>query len=266
MAMNAVAERGISVALACRAFEISETCYRYSPVLSDENEEIADWLERLTANKRSWGFGLCFLYLRNVQGYGWNHKRVYRIYCELELNLRIKLKKRLKRDKPEPLAVPDAPNDTWSMDFMADQLADGRSIRTLNVLDDFNREGLCIEVDFSLPAERVVRSLNQIIEWRGQPQAIRVDNGPEYISGTLMTWADKRNIRLEYIQPGKPQQNAYIERYNRTVRGEWLGQYIFETIEEAQDQATEWLWTYNNERPNMGIGGITPAMKLKTAA
>ena len=151
-------------------------------------------------------------------------------------------------------------------DFMADQLADGRSIRTLNVLDDFNRERLCIDVDFSLPAERVVRSLNQIIEWRGQPQAIRVDNGPEYISGTLMAWAEKRNIRLEYIQPGKPQQNAYIERYNRTVRGEWLGQYIFETIEEAQDQATEWLWTYNNERPNMGIGGITPAMKLKTAA
>ncbi|MFT5065658.1 MAG: putative transposase [Reinekea sp.] len=159
---------------------ISETCYRYRPVLSVENEEIADWLERLTANKRSWGFGLCFLYLRNVQGYGWNHKRVYRIYCELELNLRIKPKKRLKRDKPEPLAVPEKPNETWSMDFMADQLADGRSIRTLNVLDDFNREGLCIEVDFSLPAERVVLSLNQNIEWRGKPQVIRVDNGPEY--------------------------------------------------------------------------------------
>jgi len=159
--------------------------------MSNENEEIADWLERLTANKRNWGFGLCFLYLRNVQGYGWNHKRVYRIYCELELNLRIKPKKRLKRDKPEPLTVPDKPNETWSMDFMADQLADGRSIRTLNVLDDFNREGLCIEVDFSLPAERVVRSLNQIIEWRGQPQTIRVDNGPEYISGKLMEWAEE---------------------------------------------------------------------------
>ena len=95
--MNAVARHGVSIASACRAFEISETCYRYSPVMSDENEEIADWLERLTANKRNWGFGLCFLYLRNVQGYGWNHKRVYRIYCELELNLRIKPKKRLKR-------------------------------------------------------------------------------------------------------------------------------------------------------------------------
>ena len=113
--MNAVARHGVSIASACRAFEISETCYRYSPVMSDENKEIADWLERLTANKRNWGFGLCFLYLRNVQGYGWNHKRVYRIYCELELNLRIKPKKRLKRDKPEPLAVPERPNETWSI-------------------------------------------------------------------------------------------------------------------------------------------------------
>lgn len=169
--------------MACRAFEISETCYRYSPVLSDKNEEIADWLERLTANKRHWGFGLCLLYLRNVQGYRWNHKRVSRIYCELELNLRIK------------------PNDTWSMDFMADQRADGRSIRTLNVLDDFNRGGLAIEVDFSLPAERVVRSLNQIIKWRAQPQTIRVDKGPECVSGTLMAWAEKRHICLQYIQP-----------------------------------------------------------------
>ena len=158
------------------------------------------------------------------------------------------------------------PNDTWSMDFMADQLADGRSIRMLNVLDDFNHEGLGIEVDVSRPAERVVRSLEHIIEWRGKPKAIRVDNGPEYVSGKLIAWAEKRGVRREYIQPGKPQQNAYIERYNRTVRSEWLGQYIFKTIEEAQEQATEWLWTYNNERPDMGIGGITPAQKLKMAA
>ena len=181
------------------------------------------------------GFCLCFLYLRNVQGYGWNHKQVYRIYCELELNLWIKPKKRRKCDKPEPLAVPDVPNDTWFMDFMPDQLApchslranhcrarDGRSIRTLNVLDILNREGLCIDAGFSLPAERIVWSPNQIIEWRGEPQAIRVGNGPKYISGTLMTWAEKHGVRLEHIQPGKPQQNAYIERYNRTVRGAWL--------------------------------------------
>jgi putative transposase len=131
------------------------------------------------------------------------------------------------------------------------------------VLDDYNREGLGIEVDFSLPAERVTRSLDNITLWRGKPKTIRVDNGPEYVSGKLMAWAQKHDIALNYIQPGKPQQNAYVERYNRTVRHEWLDQYIIETIEEAQEHATKWLWTYNNERPNMGIGGITPAQKLK---
>jgi putative transposase len=117
----------------------------------------------------------------------------------LELNLRIKLRKRLVRERAEPLAAPEQPNRTWSMDFMADQLADGRPFRTLNVIDDFNREGLGIEVDFSLPAERVVRSLKRIIEWRGKPDVIRVDNGPEYISGTLRTWAEKHNITVTQI-------------------------------------------------------------------
>ena len=174
--MQAVQKHNVKVALACRTFGVSETCYRYERKLVSENEEIADWLLRLTTTHKAWGFGLCFLYLRNIKGFGWNHKRVYRIYRKLELNLRIKPRKRLIRERPEPLAVPEQPNRTWSMDFMADQLADGRSFRTLNVIDDFNREGLGIEVDFSLPAERVVRSLNRIIEWRGKPDIIRVDN------------------------------------------------------------------------------------------
>jgi putative transposase len=136
----------------------------------------------------------------------------------------------------------------------------------LNVLDDFNREGLGIEVDFSLPAERVIRSLDRIIAWRGKPGTIRVDNNPEHISEELMKWAEKQGVAIQHIQPGQPQQNAYIERCNRTVRHEWLNQYIIETIEEPQGHATQWLRTYNNGRPNMGIGGITPAQKLKMAA
>jgi putative transposase len=263
MAVAAVTQRGISVALACRTFDVSETCYRYSRKLDCDNERIADLLIGLTQARRTWGFGLCFLYLRNVKGHGWNHKRVYRIYRELELNMRIKPKKRLKREKPEALAVPLQPNTVWSMDFMADRLADMRAFRLLNVVDDFNREGLGIEVDFSLPAERVTRTLDRIVEWRGCPGAIRIDNGPEYVSESLRQWASDRGIVLQYIQPGKPQQNAYIERYNRTVRHEWLDQYMFATIEEVQDYATGWLWTYNNDRPNMGLGGITPAERLK---
>jgi putative transposase len=152
------------------------------------------------------------------------------------------------------------------MDFMHDQLVDGRRYRLFNVLDDCNREGLGIEVDFSLPAERVIRALDQIIEWRGQPDTLRCDNGPEYISELLKNWVAERGIRLEFIQPGKPQQNAYIERYNRTVRYDWLAQYLFDSIEEVQEYATRWLWTYNHERPNMGLGGITPIQKLAMVA
>lgn len=266
MAAQAVAQHKLSIRQACSFFQVSESCYRYERKLSDENAEIVDWLIRLTHNQRSWGFGLCYLFLRNVKGFGWNHKRVYRIYRDLELNLRIKPRKRLVREKPEPLAIPSTINACWSMDFMHDSLADGRSYRLFNVIDDFNREGLCIDADFSLPALRVIRALEQVIEWRGKPQTIRCDNGPEYISSALILWAENRGIKLLHIQPGKPQQNAYVERYNRTVRYDWLGQYLFDTLEEVQEFATRWLWHYNHERPNMGLGGITPKQKLALVA
>jgi putative transposase len=216
MAQPIVEQKNISIRLACLVFGISQTCYRYQKKQSAENVEIADHLIRLTHNQRNWGFGLCFLYLRNVKGFPWNHKRVYRIYRELELNLRIKPRKRIVREKPEPLAVPGAINQCWSMDFMHDQLSDGRSFRLFNVIDDFNREALAIEIDLSLPAERVVRSLNQIIEWRGKPQAIRSDNGPEYISGTFIQWAKQHGIRLDHsslaIRNRTPISNVTIER------------------------------------------------------
>lgn len=259
-------EKKMSIRQACALFSISEHCFRYEPKLVDDNVRIAELLLGLTQAHRNWGFGLCFLYLRKVKGYGWNHKRVYRIYRELELNLRIKPRKRRKRDKPEQLAVPETVNQVWSMDFMHDQLQDVRCIRLLNVMDDFNREGRGIEIDFSLPSERVIRALENIIERRDCPREIRCDNGPEYVSGIFQSWAEKRGIRIRYIQPGKPQQNGYAERYNRTVLYDWLNQYLFESLEEMQEFATAWLWTYNNERPNMGIGDITPAMKLKRAA
>ena len=266
MARRAVQEKGVAIKLACEAFQVSETCYRYQPKRRAENEVIANWLIRLTENRRNWGFGLCYLYLRNVRGYPWNHKRVYRIYKELELNLRIKPKKRLCREQPQVLSVPEGINDVWSLDFMHDQLTDRRPFRLLNVIDDFNREALGIEADFSLPAERLIRALEQIISWRGKPRVIRCDNGPENVSGAVQTWANKHGIRIEYIQPGQPQQNAYIERFNRTVRYDWLAQELFDTIDDVQDQATRWMWHYNHERPNMALGGITPKRRLAMAA
>lgn len=215
---------------------------------------------------KNWGFGLSFLFLRKVKGFLWNHKRVYRIYRELELNFRIKPKKRIVRERPEPLIVPTSINETWSMDFMHDCLIDGRNYRLLNVIDDFNREALGMEIDISLPSERVIRALERIVEWRGKPKSIRCDNGPEYISSKIVEWAKKHAISIAYIQPGNPQQNAYIERFNRTVRYDWLSLDLFSDIEEVQEKATRWLWHYNNERPNMGLGDITPMQKLKMAA
>ena len=214
MARWAVENGRTSIRHACQTFGFSETCYRYQAKATEENARIADWLVRLTTAYRDWGFGLCFLHLRNVKGFGWNHKRVYRIYRELELNLRIKPKKRLVREKPEPLAVPESINQVWSMDFMHDQLSDGRSFRLFNVIDDFNREGLGIEVDLSLPSARVIRALEQIIEWRGKPQAIRCDNGPEYISGTLLAWAEQQR----HPDRAHPAGQAAAERLCRTLQ------------------------------------------------
>ena len=265
MAKHAVERHGISIRFACECLGVSGSCYYYQPKLSAENEQIADWLLRLTIANKLWGFGLCFLFLRNVKGYGWNHKRVYRIYRQLELNLRIKTNRRIKRDKPDALSVPMAINQVWSIDFMSDSLMDGRLLRTFNVLDDYNREGLGIDVDLSLPSSRVVRCLEQIIEWRGEPAANRLDNGPEYIAQSLVEWANSQQITLLYIQPGKPTQNSYIERFNRTVRHEWLDLHHFQSVAQAQELATKWLWTYNNERPHTDIGGIPPRQLLKAA-
>lgn len=260
MAQQAVASQGVSIRLACHAFVVSESCYRYQPLLCSENEGIADWLIKLTDRDTDWGFGLCFDYLRNVKGFGWNHKRVYRIYCELALNLRIKPRRRLKRHKPEPLKEPLRSNQAWSMDFMHDQLADGRHYRLFNVIDDYRREGIAIEAGFSLPSIRVIKTLNQLLEWRDKPSVIRCDNGPEFISHEFTQWAKNQGIRIEYIQPGNPQQNAYIERANRTIRYSWVSKHLFETLEEIQEYATNWLWFYNHERPHKANGGRPPLM------
>jgi len=262
MAHQAKEKHKTSVRFASQALGISTGCFRYNAKNNPENEQIAKWLLQLTTEHKRWGFGLCYLYLRNVKQYPWNHKRVYRIYRELELNLHIKPRRRIQRNKPEALQVPTQVNQIWSMDFMSDNLEDGRTLRTFNVLDDYNRQGLGIEVDLSLPSARVIRSLDQIIEWRGKPAALRCDNGPEYISQTLIKWANERQITLMYTQPGKPTQNAFIERFNRTARHEWLDLHTFESVEHAQQLATGWLWTYNNLRPHSAIGGIPPIAAL----
>lgn len=161
--------------------------------------------------------------------------------------------------------MPTAPNQVWSIGFTSDALADGPKLRTFNVIDDYNREGLAVDVDLAMPSQRVVRSLEQIIEWRGKPAAIRCDNGLELISSALVEWANKHQITMLYTQPGKPTQNAYIERYNRTARHEWLDLHLFDSVEQAQLLATDWLWLYYNERPNTAVGDVPPRWLLTAA-
>ena len=215
-----IKEHDISIRRAYLIFNISVTCYYHKSVVTDENQQIADLLIKLTDENKNWGFGLCFLTLRNVLGLPYNHKRVYRIYCELELNLRIKPKRRIKRAKPVPLAVPDKINHSWSMDFMHDGLTDGRSFRLFNVIDDYNREALTVEIDFSLPAGGGIRSLTRLIECRGTPDQIGCDSGPDFISHALEDWDNQQGIAISYIGSGRAQPGACVVCYYRTIRYE----------------------------------------------
>ncbi len=194
----------------------------------------------------------------HAQGFEWNHKRVYRVYGELGLNRRIKPKKRLPTRHPRPLAQPVAANEVWSMDFMSDSLTDGRAFRTRNIIDDFNREALRIEVDSSLPAARVIRVLDQAVAERSYPRTIRSNNGPEFIAHALAAWVKDRPLLWEFIEPGKPAQNAYIERFNRTYREDVLDAYLFDTLEEVRSITEAWLEEYNAVRPRAALGGVTP--------
>lgn len=153
-------------------------------------------------------------------------------------------------------------NDTWALDFMHDRLYSSRPFRTLNVIDEANREGLAIEVGTSIPASRVVRVLEQLIEIYGKPAALRSDNGPEFTSATFSDWCEEKGIEIRYIQPGKPDQNAFVERFNRSFRQEVLDAYLFDSVAEAQDLSDEWLVDYNENRPHDSLGGIPPTMFL----
>ncbi len=230
--------------------------YRYQPV-DNQDDEVIVALQQAVERYPAYGFGKLFKILRRW-GHGWNHKRVHRIYCDLNLNKKRRGKQRLPSRHPEPLVVPVHPNQCWSIDFMSDSLQCGRRFRTFNVVDDFNREVLAIEIDLSLPAQRVVRVLERIIAWRGYPGKLRMDNGPEFISVTLATWAEERGIELEFIQPGKPTQNSFIERFNRTYRTEILDMYLFKTLTEVRELTDDWIREYNEERPHDALNDLTP--------
>lgn len=199
------------------------------------------------------------------QGYPWSRNKVLRVYRLMKLGLRRKHKKRLPSRIKEPLQVPKAVNTTWSIDFMSDSLTDGRRIRVLNITDDFNREALGIEAGLSFPADRVVRVLTRLEEEVGLPSNIRVDNGPEFISKTLRAWCERKNITLKYIQPGKPVQNAFIERFNRIFREDVLDAYWFDDLEQLRIIIEKWRYDYNHNHPHSSLGGVSPITYLTQA-
>ncbi len=245
---------------ACTSVRLSRTVYRYEP-LPNRDIEIGEALQQLASKHPEMGFGKFFGMLRR-QGKSWNHKRVHRVYCRIKLNKRRKHKRRLPVRNPAPLSVPEAVNECWSADFMSDALWDGRRFRTFNVVDDYNREALSIEVDLSLPSQRVVRVLDRIAEWRGLPQRLRFDNGPEFTAIAVAEWAEQNDVELEFIKPGKPMQNGFIERFNRTYREAVLNMYIFETLTDVRSQTEKWLETYNHHRPHDSLGGMPPSEYL----
>lgn len=242
---------------ACRAVGVSRTRLYYEPVERDDSELIAAILA-LIDEEPAWGQDKVIGRLQ-ADGRPWNPKRIRRVYRELRLHLRRRGKRRLPARVKEPLAVPAAANECWSADFMSDGLANGRRFRTFNVIDDFAREGLEIEIDTSITGERVVRVLERIgLERGAAPKRLRLDNGPEMISSALEDWARKHGVHLQFIQPGKPTQNAFIERFNRSYRNEVLDAYLFDTLQDVRAITRDWLWRYNHRRTHDSLHGMTP--------
>lgn len=226
---------------------ISRTTCQYKAKPKNDSE-LQDALTALTTKHVAIGYWQCCYRLWN-KGHCWNHKRIYRVYTDMKLNIRRRAKKRLPERVKQALMVPSAPNQVWSIDFMSDSLTDGRKFRLLNIIDDFNRESLAVEVDTSLPSLRVGRVLERLVAQRGKPANIRCDNGPEFISHKLEQWCTDKKITLQFIQPGKPMQNAYIERKNGSMRRELLNAYLFNSLAEVRCLSEEWRLDYNEERP-----------------
>jgi len=253
-----VQEHGISVRQACRAARLARSAF-YAPRRPRDDSPAITAIQSYVQENPRHGFDKLYPALR-PQGFG--KCRLYRVYKALKLNLKRKGKRRLPARVKVPLVIPERPNECWSADFMSDALWSGRRFRTFNVMDDFNREALRIEIDTSLPAKRIVRALDELIELRGKPAALRLDNGPELISEALEKWAKRHGVERRFIQPGRPMQNGLIERFNRTYRQEVLDCYVFETLGEVRRMTSDWIIRYNESRPHEALGDVPPRRYL----
>lgn len=254
---------GLSERAACRVLKLHRSSNRYDcreATDDDARQRIVD----LAKMRRRFGYRRIHQKLRR-QGLKINHKKVYRIYSEENLKLRRKRTKKRLEARGMPMMVPEEPNERWCLDFVSDTLHNGRRYRTLNVVDNHTRECVGIEVDFSLPAQRVTRSLDRMIWWYGKPDAIVSDNGPEFRAGHTQKWAQQHGIEWHFIDPGKPMQNGFAESFNGKFRDECLNDNWFTSIDEARELTEKWRNDYNTERPHSGLNYSTPAEVRRTA-
>ena len=240
----------------CRITGLSRSVYEYT-ARRDSEERIVECLSDLSRRYPMEGFWKLYGRCR-MEGHKWNHKRVWPIYQSMGLNIKRKAKRRLPTREKSPLIQPEGANQTWSLDFMSDSLSGGRKFRTLNILDDFDREALAIEVSMSIPSEHVVRVLERVVYFRDKPKRLRVDNGPEFVAQAFVEWCKKEAIEILYIQPGKPMQNAYIERFNGSFRRDVLDANWFNSLEEVRHCAENWRQDYNLKRPHETLNNLSP--------
>jgi putative transposase len=254
--LHLVEAHGVSERRACRLAHLNLSTWQYRARRQAQPTR-RERLKELASQRRRFGYRRLHALLRR-EGWRIHHKVVHRIYVEEGLQVRKRKRKRLARVERQPMLVPQAPNQRWSMDFQHDLLATGQRLRTLNVVDDFSRECPAIEVDTSLPGARVVRLLDRLAEARGLPREIVVDNGPEMIGKVLDQWAWRNRVRLHFIDPGKPTQNAFIESFNGRFRDECLNENWFLDLADARRIIEAWRIDYNRSRPHSALGYATP--------
>jgi putative transposase len=248
---------GLSLRRTCMLIGLSRTSFAYQPVLRPDEEAIRKRLKELAQTRRRFGCPRLHVMLRR-EGFMINHKRTERLYKQEGLLLRIRHRKKLASQLRTDIPKPNHPNHIWSMDFMRDSLANGRSIKVLAVVDEYTRKCFRIEVDTSINGVRVVRTLGEIGQMAGLPEIISVDNGPEFISKALDAWAYQRGVKLTFIRPGKPVENAYIESFNGRFRDECLNENWFMSLDHARRIIEAWRVDYNHARPHSALGYMTP--------
>jgi len=250
-------EKGLSERRALAVARMSASALRYVPG-PDNNAELREQIAALAQRHKRYGVGMIHLKLRQ-QGLVVNYKRVERLYKEAGLQVRRRKRKKVPVGERQPLIRPSTANEVWSMDFVFDRTAEGRVIKCLTIVDDATHEAVAIEVERAISGQGVSRVLDRLAVQRGLPRVIRTDNGKEFCGKAMVAWAHDKEIALRLIEPGKPNQNAYVESFNGRLRDECLNEHWFPTLLHARTSIESWRRDYNEERPKRALGGMTPA-------